>query len=167
MTLEQVLTLNRKNVFVGRSQKGYGQTYFAAKEFKKGDLVMAGYGQKIDHQTSHISVQISAKEHYKPTKWSSRYWNHSCNPNTKIVTRSDGFPNLVALKNIKKGDEITYAYWMTEYAWTKNADENRVKCRCGDKSCKGKIFAFSQLPKDKQKKIRQLKMCSQYLLNLP
>ena len=115
-----ILSFNKRNVYTSRSPKGYGMAYFARKEFKKGDIIMIGFGKVIDHQTAHISVQIGFKKHYIPEKWTGRYWNHSCNPNSCIKTRSSGFPNLIALKKIKKNDEIIFLYAMSEFEWAKN-----------------------------------------------
>ena len=163
MTETQIILQNRNNVLVKRSSKGYGLTYFTKKDFKKGDVVMFGLGKIINHQTSHISVQIAYKKHYLPTKWTGKYWNHSCDPNTYVKSRSDRFPNLIALQNIKKGEEINYGYWMTEFAWIKNADELRVRCKCGTKKCKGRILSYSNLTKRDQDKLKKNKYCSKYL----
>src|ERR1700684_4039703 len=123
MNRSEVVALNKKNVQPGHSLRGYGISYFAQRDFKKGEVVMYGYGKIVDHQTSHISVQIGPRKHYLPSKWTGRFWNHSCKANTYVQTRSDGFPNLHAAQAIKKGEEITYSYWMTEFAWTKGTDE--------------------------------------------
>ena len=164
MVKKEVIFFNQKNVYTGISAKGLGKTYFAKKNFNSGDKVMFGFGKIIDHQTSHISVQIGIKRHYKPTKWTGRYWNHSCNPNTYIKTRPDSFPNLIAFKKIKGGEEITFAYYMSEFQWTKNADENQIKCKCEEKNCRGKILSFSQLSKEEQRKLKSKGICSKYLL---
>lgn len=164
MTKKEIISFNQKNVYTGTSPKNYGQAYFASKEFKPGDKVMVGFGRIIDHQTPHISVQTGIKRHYKPKKWTGRYWNHSCDPNTYIKTRLDGFPNLIALKKIKKGDEITFAYYMSEFEWTKDVYESQAKCKCGEKNCKGKILSFSQLSKKEQKSLKSKGICSKYLL---
>ena len=161
MLKEDVINFNKKNVSTGKSPRNYGHTYFAKKDFRPGETVMMGFGKIINHQTSHLSVQIGFHKHFLPTKWTSRYWNHSCNPSCFVKTRDDGFPNLVALKKIKKGEEITFAYWMTEYQWAKNAAENQEKCKCGSKSCKGKILSFSQL--SKKDKIKHKEHISKYL----
>ncbi len=166
MTLSQASAFNQKNVFVAKSLKKYGFSHFAKKNFKKGDLVIVGFGKIIDHQTSHISIQIGVHKHYIPRKWTGRYWNHSCNPNTYVKTRTDGFPNLLALKNIKIGDEITYAYWMSELAWSKNADENNVKCKCGESKCRKNILAFSQLSQSDKLALIKSRHCAQYLNDL-
>jgi len=166
MTYKQVASFNRKNVSVGRSPKEYGFTHFAKREFKKGDIITMGFGEVIDHQTPHISIQIGSCAYYLPRKWTGRYWNHSCNPNAYMKTRSDRFPNLVALKKIKKGDEITYAYWMSEYSWSKGADENTVRCKCGEKNCKKSILSFSQLSKGDKLKLIRNKYCARYLMSM-
>lgn len=164
MTEQETISFNQKNVYTGTSPKGYGRAYFAKKDFNVGDKIMMGFGNVIDHQTAHMSVQIGMQKHYKPSKWTGKYWNHSCNPNTYTKTRADGFPNLIALKKIKKGEEITFAYYMSEYEWIKNADENYMKCKCGEKNCKGKILSFSQLSEKEQKYLKSKGYCSAYLL---
>jgi len=166
MTLTQVLSFNQKNVFVGRSPKNYGFSYFAKKNFKKGDIVMSGFGKILDHQTSHCSVQIDKAKHYLPQKWTGKYWNHSCDPNSYMHTRPDGFPNLIALKTIPKDSEITYSYWMSEYAWSPKADEVHVICKCGSKKCKKKILSFSQLNTRDKDHLVTKKLCEKYLCTL-
>ena len=166
MTDNQAKDFSKKNVYIGMSKKPYGKTYFASRNFKKGEIVMIGFGKVINHQTPRISIQIGINKHYLPKNYTGRYWNHSCNPNTYAKTREDGFPNLVALKSIKQGEEITYSYWMSELEWTRNADESRIECKCGSKKCTGKIFSFSQLSKKDQEKIISKRICSKYLINL-
>ena len=164
MTKAEVLKFNQNNLTTGRSKKGYGFSYFAKRDFKKDEKIMEGYGRFVNHQTSHCSVQVGAHKHYVPEKWTGRYWNHSCNPNCYMKSRSDGFTTLFALKNIKEGDEITYNYAMTELSWVTNAKETYVKCLCGEKKCKGKILSFSQLTPKEQSTLRELGICSQFIL---
>lgn len=164
MTEKKVTIFNTNNVYIAVSPRKYGYAYFAKKDFNIGEEVMRGWGKIIDHQTSHISVQIDTHKYYLPEKFGGRYWNHSCDPNTHIRTRSDGFPSLVASKKIKKGDEITYRYAMTEYRWCKSADENHVKCLCGQRKCNKKILSFSQLTSKQQNYLKKNKLCSKYLL---
>ncbi len=163
MTKKEAEDYNKVNVSTGISPKGYGYTYFAKREFKKDEKIMLGFGRIVDHQTSHSSVQIGPEKHFVPQKWTSKYWNHSCNPNSYVKTEKHGFPALFALRKIKKGEEITYPYWMTEFKWSKNAKENKVSCLCGDKKCRGKILSFSQLPKKEQALLRKKGMVSNYL----
>ena len=78
----------------------------------------------------------------------SRTFNHSCNPNSYIRGKNE----LVALKDIKIGEEITY-----DYSTTMNDNEEKIKkagrelwtckCHCGAKNCRGIIDQFRTLPK--------------------
>ncbi len=163
MTKKEVENLNQQNTYSKKSERGYGQAYFAKRDFKQGEVVMCGYGKIIDHQTPHLSVQIDFGRFYLPIKTTGRYWNHSCDPNTFVRTRSDGFPNLIAARKIKKGEEITFAYYMTEFSWSKAADESKIKCRCGSKKCRGKILSFSQLSRSEQNRLAKTNKISDYL----
>jgi len=166
MTEKQIEEFNKRNTYIGLSKNGYGRAYFAKRDFKKGEVVMMGFGKIIDHQTPHISVQIDVNKHYLPKSGTGRYWNHSCNPNTYMKTRKDGFPNLIALRSIKQGEEITYSYWMSEFEWTKWADERKIKCRCGQKNCKGRILSFSQLTRREKDYLKKHKYCADYLYKI-
>lgn len=164
MKKEEVIKFNQNNMETGRSPKGYGMAYFAKRDFKKGERIMEGYGRIVDHQTSHCSVTIGKDKHYIPEKWTGKYWNHSCNPNSYMKSRSDGFTTLFALKKIKKGEEITYDYAMTELSWITGAKEMHVSCLCGEKTCKGKILSFSQLTPREQSALKKAGTCSQFIL---
>ncbi len=164
MLKNDVIAFNKKNVYIGLSKNGYGYAYFAKKSFKPGESVMIGFGKIVDHQTAHISVQIAYNKHYLPSIWTGRYWNHSCLPNTYIKTQPNGFPSLVTSKKINPDDEITFHYSMTEFQWSKKAEENYLKCLCGQKKCSGKILSFTQLSQKEQEMIRKKGVCSGYLL---
>ena len=162
----ECIAFNIRNVEANLSTKHYGRTYFSKKDFKPGEEIMRGYGRIVDHQTAHKSVQIGPNKHYVPGKWTGAYWNHSCDPNAYMRTRSSGFPSLYALKPIKQGDEITYSYFMSEYTWSKGADENKIVCQCGAKNCKKRIYAFSQLSTKEQEQLRRRRICTTYLLRM-
>ncbi|MFT3933913.1 MAG: SET domain-containing protein [Chitinophagaceae bacterium] len=66
----------------------------------------------------------------------ARYINHSCEPNCGIK----GLFTIVAMRNIKKGEEITWDYEMTE-----NSDWE-MDCQCGCETCRQTIRAYRFLP---------------------
>ncbi len=162
MTEQEVTIFNKANVCNGLSPKGYGQTHFAKRDFKAGEEISRGFGRIVKKQTSHCSIQIGQDKHFVPKKWTGRYWNHSCNPNAYAKTRADGFVSLFALRKIKKDEEITYAYYMTEFAWGKHTDEITVACKCGEKKCIGKIPSFSELSEKQQTNLMKKGICSSY-----
>lgn len=64
--------------------------------------------------------------------------NHSCDPTTGF----SGPSTLIALRDLKKGDEITFDYSLvTADSWT-------MDCHCGAKNCRGKISDYADLPQD-------------------
>ncbi len=163
-TLSSVIQFNKLNLTCGRSKHGYGMTHFAAKDFKPGEVVFKAFGEIITHQTGHISIQIGLEHHCIPKKWTGKYLNHSCKPTCYVVTRDDGFPNLVANRFIAAGEEITYSYFMTEYLWTHDAAERTIWCRCGTKKKPHHIPSFSLL--SHKEKLANKKYLSRYLQDL-
>ncbi len=167
MNESSAIAFNENNVDCGKSSQKYGgMAYFAKHSFKKGDIVIHCFGKTINHQAGHFSMQIELKKHYLPTKWTGRYLNHSCDPNCFAHTRKDGFPDMIALKNIKKGDEITYSYFMTEYEWASCAYEKDAACLCGAKKCAKKILSFSQLTDKQKDNLKKKKLISAYLYSI-
>lgn len=165
MEESSVVAFNQGNVYCGKSPKGYGMAYFAKHNFKAGDIAIHCFGKIIDHQASHLSVQIGIKKHFLPTKWTGRYLNHSCEPNCFAHTRPDGFVDIVALQGIKQGEEITYSYFMTEYSWSPRAYEKNATCLCGANKCCKKILSFSQLTDEQKNNLKNRKIISSYLHN--
>ena len=83
-----------------------------------------------------------------------------------MKTRIDGFPNLIVLKPIKKCEEVTYAYWMSECEWGDHTDESKISCKCGSFKCKGKICSFTDLPIKDRGNIMKASICSAHLYKL-
>jgi SET domain-containing protein len=55
------------------------------------------------------------------------YLNHSCNGNVGFKHNGD----FVAIRNIKKGKELTYDYGLAE-----SNPRFRMRCKCGSKKCR-------------------------------
>ncbi|HPG10215.1 MAG TPA: SET domain-containing protein-lysine N-methyltransferase [Chitinophagaceae bacterium] len=60
-----------------------------------------------------------------------RFINHSCDPNTYMRVLKNRV-EFYALKNIKKGEELSCDYGETHH-------EGTLPCRCGSKNCRGFI----------------------------
>ncbi len=67
--------------------------------------------------------------------------SHSCEPNCGIKNKTV----LVAMRKIKKGEELSYDYDMTE-----NSDWS-MECSCGKPSCRKIIRGYRYLPEEKRK----------------
>lgn len=134
--------------------KDKGRTLLANKDIKKGKIVLPLRfdSTKKCLEASDESVQIDDDKFIDSTYYyTSDYVNHSCNPNTKIDFEN---LNFVALKNIKKGEEITYNYLATEYDMVR--DNLDFDCKCGSKKCFGRIKGFKFLTKTQKLKIKPL-----------
>lgn len=75
-----------------------------------------------------------------------KFINHSCDPTTFVKT-INGERNVVAMRDIKKDEEITYDY-------TINGDnDGTFKCSCGSKNCRGTYNGnFFKISKSLQQK---------------
>ncbi|MFA6132242.1 MAG: SET domain-containing protein-lysine N-methyltransferase [Patescibacteria group bacterium] len=134
---------------------------FALKKFKKGETIifLTGVPCTLDEMIENVDNGLEASsdplgvddDQYLDLDELPRTFNHSCGPNAFIRGRNE----LVALKNIKIGDEITF-----DYSTTMNDNKKRIeetggalwtcKCRCGAKNCRGIINQFKTLPKSVQ-----------------
>jgi SET domain-containing protein len=111
-----------------KKSKISGRGIFANRNFSKGEIVLKWNPKLI--KKSDVG-KLSKKEITFVEKIGNRYYimqpperfmNHSCEFNTITKNKSD-----IAIKNIKKGEEITSNY--------SNGIES-FRCKCGSKKCK-------------------------------
>lgn len=105
-----------KNIFVGKS-KASGKGVFAGKDFKKGQTVAIAQGKiiKINPKTQSAPdgdylMGVGKNTWIEIKDGLVQFLNHSCNPNLGIK----GKVTFVAMKNIKKGEELTFDYSISE-----------------------------------------------------
>lgn len=67
--------------------------------------------------------------------------NHSCNPNSGIRGESE----LIAIRHIKAGEEITYDYSTTVNP-SISREEWTMQCFCGSTNCRSKIQNITTIP---------------------
>lgn len=163
-----------KNLEVKKTKNNNGLGLFAKKNFKKGEIILEFIGKimhisqfnKLKNKNKKIyddySLQID-KEFFligtgKDKKIYDDFINHSCNPNSYVYINGNKVL-LIALKKIKKGEEITYDYSTTMYN-----DPWSIKCNCQEKNCRGYIREFKYLPKAIKIKYYQLGILPNYIL---
>lgn len=135
-----------------------GKGLFASKNIKKGEVLF-----KIDlsKQKSYTSEEIDKMPNNNHADYVGRgkyvisfhpysYINHSCNPNIIVKHESIAKSTFIAMKNIKKGEELTYDYGVNamdqfgKTLWT-------INCKCKSKNCRKKIPGdFFKQPKEIQ-----------------
>jgi len=138
-----------KNVAIKKS-KIHEKGVFASRDFKKGDLIL----EIDDSNIVTDPAKLTKKQHdyldYLENgkivlmKAPERYINHSCDPNTYIKT-VDGVRKVFAMRDIWKGDEITFDYSINGYGY------GTWECHCRSKNCRRSCqIDFFKLPKSLQ-----------------
>jgi len=158
-----------------RKSKIAGYGVFAKKNIKKGTLIITLKGEicsseeisrriknKVERPADPLQIDAST---YLDLNEISRTFNHSCNPNAFIRGKNE----LVALRDIKKDEEITY-----DYSTTADEDEEEVKnehgiwyfaCSCGSKNCRHIIKQFKNLPPKLKNFYLKNKFAPDFILN--
>ncbi|MFA6076941.1 MAG: SET domain-containing protein-lysine N-methyltransferase [Candidatus Paceibacterota bacterium] len=132
-------------IYIGES-KTHGKGIFAKGDIKKGEIVFIIKGKKVhflidSEESAKVAgfnwIGVGKNEWIDPVKY-ALYFNHSCNPNSAVK----GKVTVVALCNIKKGEEVTFDYSFDEADIFWN-----IKCNCGSKNCRKIIKSVQFLPK--------------------
>ncbi len=100
--------------------------------YNSGDVISKFSGAAILQQPNYLTLQINLKEHILLHPTHLQYINHSCNPNVFFNTTTY---ELVALKKIEIGDELTFFYPSTEWEM-----QQPFACTCGYKDCLQQIM---------------------------
>ena len=124
---------------------------FAQGDIKKGEKVIEYKGRKFTHKqveeddrfdNSKAIYLFTLNERYVldgDTKTNTaKYINHSCDPNCEVDI-INGKIWIIAIKDIKKGDELSY-----DYGFGYDADFRQFPCKCGSKNCCGYIVRDDQ-----------------------
>jgi hypothetical protein len=145
----------RKNkyVFIGDTQR-CGLGIFAAVAFEAGQAIVVDddgdYYRDAITEAEAIALGLDLATHcfqvdhdlfLLPHGSVDDLINHSCAPTAGIRLTDKGY-ELVALRHVARGEEITYDYS------TYIASGEQLECRCGARTCRGVIGRFRDLPAD-------------------
>ncbi|MBW3013446.1 SET domain-containing protein [Candidatus Woesearchaeota archaeon] len=155
--------------YIVKKTKGKGQGLFAAKSVEKGELIyhldksrlkrytldeinqLVKKGKLTEEQTEHCDYAGNKK--YVVDFSPASYMNHSCDPNTIYKMKSILEGDIIALKDIRKGEELTHDYSAAAVDQIDNKKGWVMHCRCGSKNCRKKITGdFFKLSIKLQKK---------------
>ncbi len=157
---------------VGKS-KIQGRGVVSTRSIKKGEMICRLQGKEITIKQLIRAYKIKLRDtdplQVADTKYIDLekpyiYINHSCNPNAAIVRYND----LIAIKNIKAGEEITFDYSANEYQseqhWQEWPGIWKIKCRCGSTKCRKVITDWAYSPKAWQRKYIKNKWVQDFIL---
>lgn len=121
----------------------HGKGAFAAGDFRRGDRILEIDDSRVVTEDAPLQESEGERERHcdylaggkvvlmQPPE---RYINHSCDPNSFVRT-VDGVRWVFALRDISKGEEITYDYCINgigDVVW---------RCNCGSERCRGMIHS--------------------------
>lgn len=116
-----------------------GRGVFAREKARVGELLVVWGGEVIDggalramaEDKFRLALQIEDDLYLLTTSEGAADWvNHSCAPNAGL----QGQVVLVALRDIRAGDEITF-----DYATSDGSTYDEFACGCGAKTCRGRV----------------------------
>ncbi|MBD3318636.1 SET domain-containing protein-lysine N-methyltransferase [Candidatus Woesearchaeota archaeon] len=129
-----------------RQSSIHNKGLFALLPLRKGERIIEYTGEKIskkegDRRSDEQEASGKPMVIFElDDKWDldasvggsgAEYANHSCNPNVESVD-AEGKIFLIALRDIKAGEELTYDYNF-------DAEAEHTPCHCGSPQCRGKI----------------------------
>ncbi len=107
------------------------KAFFAQRFYSPGDIVIEFSASQILSKPSYLTVQVDVDKHIMLYPEHLQYINHSCDPNVFFDTHA---MQIVALKHIAEGDEMTFFYPSTEWDMAQP-----FTCFCGTRNCLGII----------------------------
>jgi hypothetical protein len=139
-------------VVIGPARIGRG--VFAARSFRRGDAVLRIEGRVVnymrlwDREGSRFAancIRFGPETYLDPGDGPGGFLNHTCDPNTAIAKSANQL-FVVAARRIVKGEEIAFDYSTT----IGDDDVWRMRCKCGEPSCRRLIRNFGSLPADRR-----------------
>jgi SET domain-containing protein len=149
-------------MFTKKRSKIHNTGLFATSDIAQGTRIVEYAGEKITAREGDRRVEASLNSHrkngtngavyifYLSERYSldgnvpynqARRMNHSCDPNTDTdIIRGKIW--IIAIRDIKKGEEITF-----NYGYEFRADYKDHPCRCGSRQCVGYILHRDEWPK--------------------
>lgn len=129
-----------------------GNGAFATRAYKKGEKVMMLTGKRMNARGVDRLIEAGKLRIDDPYELGDGTYlvldhtplmaNHSCNPNTGIRGKNQ----LIALRAIRRGEEITYDYSTVVGDTASDESPWTMRCRCGAKTCRRKVGNWRTLP---------------------
>ena len=118
----------------------------ASKDIKEGTKIINYIGKIISKKETEENIKFDNEKDIYLFNLNNRYdldgdfkfntarlINHSCDPNCEV--EGVGLKLWIsAIKNIKKGEELTY-----DYGFSYDKDYKQFPCKCGKQNCAGYI----------------------------
>jgi hypothetical protein len=126
---------NFANVMLNTSTQQ--KSLHATTSFKPGDVISTFYAGVTQTYATYLTVQTGTNTHITLQPEFLQYINHSCNPNVFFNTTT---MELVCLRALQPGDELTFFYPSTEWDMSQP-----FVCNCKSENCLQLINGASHL----------------------
>lgn len=103
------------------------QALIATQSFQQGEIISLFESKSIAAEPTYLTVQLADDQHIELFPEYLQYINHSCHPN--VFFDVDQF-QLIALRFIEEGEELTFFYPSTEWDMIQP-----FTCLCGESNC--------------------------------
>ena len=107
------------------------KAFFAQRRYEAGEVLAHFSAGEVYSKPSYLTVQVGIDKHIMLQPEHLQYINHSCEPNVFFDTSS---MEVVAVREIQEGDEMTFFYPSTEWDMAQP-----FTCLCGTAGCLGQI----------------------------
>lgn len=149
-----------KKYHIGKSNIR-GKGIFLDRNIRKDELIFMFLGKEITFTSGEWFhgpnwLQIGYAKWIEPRPGSAgNYLNHSCSPTAGVLGRN----KIVAMRNLKKGEEVTIDYALSETypLW-------HMKCSCRANNCRKIVKPYQDMPSQRKKKY--IKYTSKYILDM-
>lgn len=138
-----------KHIYI-RTSKIHGFGVSIGENVKKGEIIARIKGKmrfKVNKTTKDTFANPDwvgvAKDQWIDPDKPYKFLNHSCNPSAGIKGRV----TLIALKNMKEGEEVTI-----DYSTVEGDPHWQMECICGEKTCRKIIKSVEFMPAEQFKK---------------
>ncbi len=148
-----------------RNSPIHGRGVFAACDIQKGTSVIEYKG---DRMTWDEALELPPSDPDNPTHTfffelsdgnvidggsgnnAARWINHSCDPNCESFEDENDRVWIQAIRNIAKGEELSYDYKLSVDGKLKKKELADYVCHCGSEKCRGYLIKLKKKKKDKK-----------------
>ena len=167
-----ILFMEQKLIVKESSINGLG--VFTSKDIQEGETICFMNGSEMSVEDVIRMYDSGEEREGDPFQIDSRiyinlaepyvYINHSCEPNGGIRGKNE----LIALRDIEKGEEITYDYSTTEWSndidWGDEYVDWTMDCECKSFKCRKLIGDFNKLDDTVKENYRGLNAIPDHIL---
>lgn len=150
-----------------KNTKDKGKGIFAKRNIKKGEIIATVNGKIFTIKNlKDVKVKQLDDNYLHQIDWNkfinneaiTKFTNHSCEPNAAVKEKLPTC-ELIALKKIKKDEEIT-----VDYDTFDSGLLGTFRCKCDSKNCRKIVKGFKFLSDELKKKYMKMGIVSEYLL---